>query len=212
MGVGERGQEEPPEQAGQHPHRQQKAGLAAHPARAVERYPAARHDHVDVRVVGHRRAPAVEHGGGADASAEVLGIGGDRQQCLGGGAEQEVVDDRLVLVGDRGDLGRQREDDMEIADRQQIGLAGREPILRRRPLTLGAVAIAARVVGDAAVAAIFAALDMPAERGRTALLDRRHDLELPQAHMSGIGPAPVGPMAMKDICDLQPRAAHGRRC
>jgi hypothetical protein len=57
----------------------------------------------------------MEHGGGADASAEVSGIGGDRQQCLGGGAEQKVVDDRLVLVGDRGDLGRQREDDMEIA-------------------------------------------------------------------------------------------------
>jgi hypothetical protein len=127
VGVGERGQEEPPEQAGQHPHRQQKAGPAAHPARAVERYPAARHNHMDVRVVGHRRAPAVEHGGGADARAEVLGIvglqptgltrGGDCEQRLGGCAEQQVVDDRLVLVGDRGDLGRQREDDVEIADR-----------------------------------------------------------------------------------------------
>jgi hypothetical protein len=32
------------------------------------------------------------------------------------------------------------------------------------------MAIAARVVGDAAVAAILATLDMPAERGRAALL------------------------------------------
>jgi hypothetical protein len=55
---------------------------------------------MDVRVVGHCRAPAVEHGGGADASAEVLGIGGDREQRLGRRAEQQVVDDRLVLVGD----------------------------------------------------------------------------------------------------------------
>jgi hypothetical protein len=95
---------------------------------------------MDVRVVGHRRAPAVEHGGGADARAEVPGILGDRQQRLGRGAEQEVVDDCLVLVGDRGDLGRQREDDVEIADRQQIGLAGREPIRRCRALTLWAIA------------------------------------------------------------------------
>jgi len=29
--------------------------------------------------------------------------------------------------------------------------------------------------------------------------------------MCVIGPAPVGPMAMKDVCDLQLRAAHGRR-
>jgi hypothetical protein len=85
----------------------------------------------------------VEHGGGANASAEVLRIGGDREQRLGGRAEQQVVDYRLVLVGDRGDLGGQRENDVEIADRQQIGLAGREPILRRCALTLWAMAIAA---------------------------------------------------------------------
>jgi hypothetical protein len=28
--------------------------------------------------------------------------------------------------------------------------------------------------------------------------------------MPGIGSAPVGSMAMKDVCDLQPRAAHRR--
>src|ERR1700746_1177342 len=72
------------------------------------------------------------------------------------------------------------------------------------------MAIAPRVVSDAAVAAILAALDMPAERGRAALLDRRHDLELTEAHMSGVGPAPVGPMAMNDVCAPQLRAAHRR--
>ena len=44
-----------------------------------------------LRVVGHCRAPAVEHGGGADARSEVLGIGGDREQRLGGDPEQQVV-------------------------------------------------------------------------------------------------------------------------
>ena len=29
--------------------------------------------------------------------------------------------------------------------------------------------------------------------------------------MPGIGAAPVGSMPMKDVCDLQARAAHGRR-
>ena len=29
--------------------------------------------------------------------------------------------------------------------------------------------------------------------------------------MPGISPAPGGTMAMEDVCDLQPRAAHGRR-
>jgi hypothetical protein len=98
-------------------------------------------------------------------------VGGDCEQGFSRRAEQQVVDHRLVVVGDWRDLGGQREDHVEIADRQQIGFAGRKPILRRRVLTLWAMAIAARVVGDAAVAAIFAALDMATERRRAALLD-----------------------------------------
>jgi hypothetical protein len=82
---------------------------------------------------------------------EVLGIGGDREQCFGRRPEQQVVDHRFVLVGDRADLDWQREDDMEVTDRQQIGLAGRKPILCRRTLTLWAMTVATRVVGDAAV-------------------------------------------------------------
>ena len=95
---------------------------------------------MDVRMVSHCRAPAVEHGGGAEASAEVLGIGGDCEQCLCGRAEQQVVDHRLVLVGDGSNLGGKREDHVEIADRQQIGLAGSKPILCRLALTLWAIA------------------------------------------------------------------------
>ena len=93
-------------------------------------------------MVGHCRAPAVEHSGGADASAEVLWICGDREQRFCRRAEQQVVDDSLVLIGDRRDLGGQCEDHVEIAHRQQIGLAGRKPILRRRALTLWAMAVA----------------------------------------------------------------------
>jgi hypothetical protein len=37
---------------------------------------AARHDHVHMGVVGHRRAPCVQHGGDADACAEMLRVVG----------------------------------------------------------------------------------------------------------------------------------------
>src|SRR5262249_35584611 len=68
------------------------------------------------------------------------GVGGDREQRLGRRAEQQVVDDRLVLIGNRRDLDGRREDYVEIADRQQSGLARGQPILRRRALTLWAIA------------------------------------------------------------------------
>ena len=114
----------------------------------------------------------MEHGSDADAGAEVPGIGRDREDRLRGGAEQEVVDRRLVLPGDVGDFGRQREDDVEVADRQQICLARSEPVPCRCALALGAMPVAARVVGDATVAAVFACLDMTAERCAAAGLDR----------------------------------------
>ena len=57
-----------------------------------------------MRVVGERGAPGVQNGHEADASAEMLGISCDRERGLGRGFEQQVVDHRLVLIGDVGDL------------------------------------------------------------------------------------------------------------
>jgi hypothetical protein len=87
--------------------------------------------------------PRVQHGGDADPRAEVLGIGGDGQHRIRGGAEQQVIDHRLVLPGDVGDLGRHGEHDVEVADRQQIGLARGQPGARGSALALGAVPVAA---------------------------------------------------------------------
>ena len=66
-------EEQPAEQAREHSHGQEEARPAGDPARSVARQAAARHDHVDVRVMGQRRSPAVKHGGEADARAEVSG-------------------------------------------------------------------------------------------------------------------------------------------
>jgi len=85
----------------------------------------------------------VEHGGEADARAQMLRIGGDGGQRLGGGPEQVVVDRGLVLERDGADRGRQGEDDVIVGNRQELRLAVFEPLPRRRGLTLRAVAIAA---------------------------------------------------------------------
>ena len=61
---------------------------------------------MSVRMVGERRSPGVEHGGKADAGAQMLGVGGDGDQALGGDFEQQVIDDGLVLIGDAGDRSR----------------------------------------------------------------------------------------------------------
>ena len=161
--------------------------------------------------MGHGRAPAVQRGSDADPGPQMLRIGGDRQQGLGRGLEQQVINDSLVLVGDVCDGRRQCEHDMIIRHRQQIGLARRQPFLCRLALALRAVPVTARVVRYLAVRAVLAARDMPAERRRAAALDRRHHLELAEAHMAGIGPAPCRAVATEDVRDLQRWTRHDAR-
>ena len=201
-------EEEPAEQARQHAHRQEEAGLAGDPARSVRRQAAAGDDDVDMRMMGERRAPGVEDGGEADARAQMLGVGGDRGQRLGGGPEQEVVDGGLVVERDGADRRRQGEDDVIVRNRQKLRLAVFEPLPRRRGLTLRAMPVAAGIVGDAFVRAVLAALDMAAERGGPAGLDRRHHLQLGEAHVTGVGLAPRRPMGAKDVGDLQAGPRH----
>ena len=94
-------------------------------------------------MVGQRRAPGVQHGGEADARAQMLRVGGDGGQRLRCGPEQEVVDGRLVLERDGADRGRQGEDDVIVGNRQELRLAIFEPSPRGGRLALRAVAIPA---------------------------------------------------------------------
>ena len=79
----------------------------------------------------------MEYGGDADPCTEMLGIGGDGQHSLRCGAEQQVVDERLVLEGDVGDLGGQREHDVKVAHGEQVGLALGEQVRAAAPWHLG---------------------------------------------------------------------------
>src|SRR5258708_29073362 len=99
-------------------------------------------------MVCKRRALGVELGCESDPGAEMLGIGSDRERGLGRRLEQQVVDDRLVLVGDIGDRTRQREHEVEVADRQQLGLALGEPLLCGGALTFWEMTVAAAFVGN----------------------------------------------------------------
>ena len=72
-----------------------------------------------VWMVGQCRSPSVQHGGQPDAGAEMLGIvglqptglsrGRDGDHGVGGGLEQQIIDNRLVLIRDVGDRSRQGE-------------------------------------------------------------------------------------------------------
>ena len=201
-------QEQPSKQAREHPHGQKEAGPARDPSRSVERDTAARHDHVYVRMVGHCRTPAVQDRGDADSGSETVRIGGDGEGRFGRGPEQNVVDHRLVVIGDVGDRRRQRVDNMKVRHREQLRLALGKPFLRRRTLALWAMSVAAGVVGNVRVRALLASRNMTPERRRAAALDRAHHLHLAEADVTGIGLTPCGAEVAEDVGDLQNLARH----
>jgi hypothetical protein len=92
--------------------------------------------------------------------------------------EKDSVEDALVLKGDLGQGMRHGEDDVEVGDGQKLALTLGEPLLPGRALTLGAMAVAAGVVRDGAVAAFVAGIHVAAEGGRAAGLDGGHHAPL----------------------------------
>jgi len=72
-----------------------------------------------------------------------------------------------------------------------------------------------RIISDVDVRALLAECDMSAESRRAAALNGRHHLQLLEAHVTGVGLTPSGPMIAEDVRDLQswtghPRALRGR--
>ena len=54
--------------------------------------------------------------------------------------------------------------------------------------------------------AVLTAFDMPAQRRRSAALDRRHDFQLAEAHVTGVGRTPSRPAATEDVRHLDCRS------
>ena len=155
----------------------------------------------------------MEHGGDTDASAEMFGIGGDRENGLARCLEQQIVDQRFVLTSDVSDRRREREDDVEVRHRQEFGLSLGEPLFCRCGLAFVAMPITARVIGDPRITAVLVLTtrNMAAERRCAAALDRTHDFELAEAHMAGVGLTPRRSEVAEDIRDFESRTDHEYR-
>ena len=160
-------------------------------------------------MVLHRLTPAVQHGDAADLGAEVARVGRDEAQRLGGGAEQDGVDRRLVLERHGADRRRQGEDHVEIGNGQQLRPPCGDPGFPSPTLAFGAVTIAAGIVGDRGVAAVDAAADMPAECRGAAGFDRAHRAALVAVEMVAARRAERGAVAAEDVRHLDAASHDG---
>lgn len=144
----------------------------------------------------------MQHGCYADPGTKVLWVSRDLYHRVSTRPHQQVVDLSFVLMRDIGDGFGQGENEVEIPHWQQFGLARRQPGFGCTGLTLGAMAITARVVGDVLVFAVVATRNMSAKRRCATTLDGRHHLHLVQADMPLVGGAPRSTMVAKDVRNL----------
>ena len=82
-------------------------------------------------------APRVEDHQPADVATEALRIARDLAQGFGGRLKQQVVHHALVDERETGERLRKREDDVDVADREQLLLASGHPRSALRSDTSG---------------------------------------------------------------------------
>ena len=186
-GVLELVEEEGAEAAREDADGQEEARTAGDPAIA------AGDDAVQVGMEGQILTPSVQHAEEADLGAEALGVGGDLAQGAGGGAEEDVVEG---------------EDEMEVGAVEQFAVALGDPVGLGGALALGAVAVAAGAVAEAALPAVVALLDLAAEGGGAALLDGGHDAALRARQRVAEALAEGVPVEPEDVRDFALRAGH----
>ena len=103
---------------------------------------------------------------------------------------------------------RQSKDDMEVWQGEQVLLAPRKPALARLCLTLRAVPIAARVVGDGMEIAPRAGVQMASERSRAASGDGPQHAELLVAKPGTVLFSKAVTVDAKDVGNLHGRPTH----
>ena len=161
-------------------------------------------------------APGVEHGGHAEVAAEMTGVAANARERGGRGLKEPPIEQPGVALRERVECVGEREDDVEVRNRENLVPACGKPALGGQALAFRAVAVATRVVGDALGAAGRADGPMAAERGRAARRDGAQGAALRPAQRVGglirraMGADDVG--QFHPGCPARADARGGGRC
>ena len=122
---------------------QEEAGRGIDPSGTIESEAAGGNDVVDVGMMFKVLSPGMKHAEESDVGSEILRIASQFEHRRSAGAEEQIVEQLLVLEDKSGEFVWQSEDDVEVRNGQQFSRAHGQPLSARVPLALGAVPIAA---------------------------------------------------------------------
>jgi hypothetical protein len=179
------------------------------PAAVIERETAGGNDQVSMGVRLEELTPGMQNREEAQLGAEPARIASDREQRLGAGFHQQRVEQILVLQGQLRENARQREDHVQITHRQEFFPSRLEPALARAGLTLGAMAIQARVIDQGRrMVAVLAAQAVSAESGGAATGDGRQHFAMLSAQPAATALEEALSGGANQIRHLQRRPLH----
>jgi hypothetical protein len=146
--VAKSGDELAAEDTAEHADGQEEGAPGGDPAGVIRSEAAGGNYTVDMGMKLQALIPTVQHAEETDLGTKMPGIVSDLKQGLSAGMEEQVVNEPLVLQGERGQLPRQRENCMDIAGGQKLPFPRLEPAHACVALASWAMPIPARVVGD----------------------------------------------------------------
>ena len=133
---------------------------------------------------------------------------GPLRKCASIFDAEKKVSNMFVSVCDRPSVAEPTETQDRAVMESRSATIHRKMQIPARQLPITEFAHKARIVGDPFVRTVLTALDVSAERGSATGLDRRHDLQLVEAHAPGVGLSPRRPVGAKDVGDLERRPRH----
>jgi hypothetical protein len=154
-------------------------------------------------------APGVQHAEEANFRTEVSRMASHFEKGFGTGAEQEIVEDLLILQRQWRQAAGECEDHVQVAGRQKFTSTRGDPAFPSSDLTLRAVAIAAAVVRDGGtMSATGALVEMTAECGGTTPPNGQQHFDVPPAKPMTVSFYESLSRSADDIGHLQRRPAH----
>lgn len=124
-----------------------------------------------MRVLLQILSPRMEYAEKTGLRPEVFRIGSNLQQRPGTGPEEKIVNNLLVLQSQPREFMRDREDHVNVVDRQQLCATFGEPLFTSVGLALRTMPRTARVERDGLMTAMAAPIQVATERCRAAVLD-----------------------------------------
>ena len=106
---------------------------------------------VEMRMQSQVLSPGVQNAEEADLGSEVLGVGGNLKHGLGGGAEEQIIEQPWIALTERVQLVGQGKDDVEVRYAEQVLFASCQPTVTCLRLAFGTVSVATGIIGDSLV-------------------------------------------------------------